>query len=462
MDELSAGLTADKDLKGTRRGPHIAFCSVDAAAKSSLINELKRFPAFSAAHVVQPARFANVERLSRLNLSQGRQKEPSAAGLRWAEALDLCVYYASCVAPLSGGESPLFVGWSVPCFLAWLRFVPGVDSSLTHLLGHFPTPDFTVYIDVPAGQALSRLHTTDGSGREELSRLLHLLHQNFPAVLERLPRPVLRVRDEEGADTVNVVRENLETFLAQWAGPCAGRDAGSRPDRPRAADIWGGTLAWEFAKSRAGRDASPPRKRAKIVAICGLDGSGKSSLVKLLRDDPRFRRAVCVSKRLKENVNAVVQVCSGVEHAPDDYFRGPFAEAIRWAYAFDFLKFYDEEVLPHLGQDVFIISDRWSACSITYAEAGVGLGDEIHELLRCVPPPDLTIYLDVSPEEAVRRIVARGGQNEYEHMDVLRDCARAYERWWPKLSSPDARAERVINDDLESAYRRAVTLIEQI
>lgn len=208
--------------------------------------------------------------------------------------------------------------------------------------------------------------------------------------------------------------------------------------------------------------ASPPRKRAKIVAVCGLDGSGKSSLLKLLRDDPRFGRAVFVSKRSKENVNSVVQFCSDTEHPPDDYVRGPFAEAIRWAYAFDFLKFYEEEVLPHLGQEVLIISDRWSACSITYAEAGTGLGDEIYQLLGCVPPPDLTVYLDVSPDEAVRRIVARGGQNEHEHVDILRGCADAYERWWPKLSSPTARVERVINDDLEAASRRTAALIEQL
>jgi thymidylate kinase len=178
-----------------------------------------------------------------------------------------------------------------------------------------------------------------------------------------------------------------------------------------------------------------------------------------LKRDLEINNAVFVANKSRHNVNAVVQAYSAFDHPPDAYLRGPFAEAIRWAHGFDFLRFYEEEVLHHLSRDVLLLSDRWSACWITYAEAGLQLGRELEQLLACVQPPDITIYLDVSPEEAVRRIVGRGGPKGGEHVEILRACANAYERWLPQLS---AQVVRIRNDDFETTYRHVVSLVEQI
>jgi dTMP kinase len=471
MENLITDPIANGDLKSTR-WPSIAFCCIDGAVKSAAINKLKQLPIFHDALIPRAALFSNLERLARLKPGVGavRQRERTEAfevELRWAETLDTCVYYMNVIKPLSVSETPIFLGWSAPCLLASLRLVPGVsDSSLTDLIKRLPTPDFTVYIDVNVNEALARIPIADRVEREDLSLLLHRLHQNFPLVLESLPGPVLQVCAKQGTDVTNVIREKLETFLAQWVLPLKSEAVIDHKARVAVADLsaerWEGRSQWTSSEFQTLQTAKLPQRRARIVALCGLDGSGKSSFVERLRQDPGFSHAICVSKRYRENVDSVLDAYSTYETAGDDYLQGPFAEAIRWAYAFDFLRFYEEEVLPHLERDVLIISDRWSACAITYAEAGVYLGSEIYELLNCVPRPDLTIYLEVQPDEAVRRIIKRGDLKKNEHVDILQCCAEAYENWWPKLSSPEARLERVINDDFESAYRRVVALIDQL
>jgi len=468
MENLTTDVVANSDRKSTH-GPNIAFSCIDGAVKATVINELKRFPIFHHALIPQEAHFSNLERLARLKpIHAARvsdQKQAFELELRWAEALDTCVYYKNFIKPLFISERPVFLGWSVPCFLAWLGVARGVnDFSLTDLIKQLPTPDFTVYIDVDVSDALARMPIADEVEREELLPLLQLLHQSFPLVLETLLCPVLQVRDKQDIDVPSVVREKLETFLAQKVSSAKSETVDNAATQGSvanvSADLWRRRLPWTFGFRTL--QTAKLQRQAKVVALCGLDGSGKSSFLERLRQDPRFSRAVCVSKRSRENVDSVLDAYSTYETAADDYLQGSFAEAIRWAYAFDFLRFYEEEVLPHLERDVLIISDRWSACAISYAEAGVCLGGEIYELLSCVPPPDLTIYLEVEPAVAVRRILKRGYLKTNEHLDVLQSCAEAYENWWPKLSSQQARVERVINDEFESAYRRVVALIDQL
>lgn len=211
--------------------------------------------------------------------------------------------------------------------------------------------------------------------------------------------------------------------------------------------------------ARAPDRGDPPSPRqSKIVAVCGLDGSGKSSLVERLERDPALRGASCVRKRARDNVHAVLRAYSGFEHTADVYLHGAFAEAIRWAHGFDFLRFYEEQALPHLRRGALCISDRWAVCSIAYADAGPGLGRSIRGLLDCVPCPDLTIYLDVTPEEAAARILRRGAPNENEDITILRACADAYERWLAALPSP---VVRVPSGDLEAIHARVAALVEQ-
>ncbi|MGW2056801.1 dTMP kinase, partial [Streptomyces sp. NPDC001840] len=76
------------------------------------------------------------------------------------------------------------------------------------------------------------------------------------------------------------------------------------------------------------------------------------------------------------------------------------------------------------SSDVVIV-DRFVYCQYALAKAeGVGSVDFLRRLLGGAPKPDLTIFLDVSPAEAVRRINVRG--IDEEDPDFLETFRAAY------------------------------------
>lgn len=199
-------------------------------------------------------------------------------------------------------------------------------------------------------------------------------------------------------------------------------------------------------------------KKAYIAALCGIDGAGKSSVHAALRADPRFAATRFVAKQHRDNVE-MLRYGEPDQWAAARLLAGSFAEAVRWAHGFDFLRFYDDEVVPYLDQPVLLISDRWTLCSAAYAYCGTSAGPDIEALLaRCVHA-DLLIYLDLEPAEAVRRVSARpGGPNADETELILAEYQRAYEALLPSVGSD---VIRIRNDDLARTTELAANHVLQ-
>jgi len=182
---------------------------------------------------------------------------------------------------------------------------------------------------------------------------------------------------------------------------------------------------------------SAPFRSSKIIAICGIDGSGKTSLVRRLRESSLLGGASFVKKEQKENFERVLRLAPPTNSMPDAYLRGVFAHASRWAHALDFLRYYEQIVQPLERQHVpLIVSDRWAFCTITFADIGIDLKDEIEYLLRNVPRPDLTIHLDVPPHTAMTRLLARGALAHDESLELLTEYRNAYERYFEHYNAP--------------------------
>src|SRR6266542_3723629 len=123
---------------------------------------------------------------------------------------------------------------------------------------------------------------------------------------------------------------------------------------------------------------------ADIVAFCGIDGSGKTTTLDRLREDDRFRFARFVKKQQKDDFQRVLRLAPPSEPLSEAYFEGHFAQAARWAHALDFLRFYETVVQPQESGADLILSDRWSFCTITFADFGTDLRAEIEFLLQSV------------------------------------------------------------------------------
>lgn len=107
---------------------------------------------------------------------------------------------------------------------------------------------------------------------------------------------------------------------------------------------------------------------------------------------------------------------------------GELGEAVLpYLFAADRRDHLDRVILPALARGAVVISDRYALSSLAYQSSAVGL-ERVLALNAGFPAPDLTLMLDLPPDECLERIIARGEARErFETLERLREIAAAYE-----------------------------------
>jgi dTMP kinase len=144
-----------------------------------------------------------------------------------------------------------------------------------------------------------------------------------------------------------------------------------------------------------------------IIAFEGLDQSGKQTQAELLRD------------RLRENGHKS-RLISFPDYATSIGEELARALAGEREYGADVMQLlyianrYErkDDLRRWLDGGLILVSDRYTASSIAYGEA-FGLDAAwLIDMQKFLPPPALTIFLDIHPETAVQRKSA--GRDRYE------------------------------------------------
>lgn len=170
-----------------------------------------------------------------------------------------------------------------------------------------------------------------------------------------------------------------------------------------------------------------PPTTAILVSMAGLDGAGKTTQAKLLAqwltgDGYSVAIEAPPGPSLARRTLSELAGELGIADFHDVF--GPDATHLITA----FMRYRDwaERVLPVLPTCQWVVTDRSAVCHYAAANA-VGATNEadLRLVLGRLPRPDLIIYLDVSPQEAHRRLTARGGAGQ-EEMAFLRANDRAY------------------------------------
>jgi len=154
-----------------------------------------------------------------------------------------------------------------------------------------------------------------------------------------------------------------------------------------------------------------------LIAFEGLDQSGKQTQAELLRDrlkqDGRKSRLVSFPDYGTSIGEEIARALQGErEYGPDvmqllyianRYERKPDLQ--RW-----------------LDGGLILVSDRYLASSIAYGEA-FGLDPSwVKDIQKYLPPPSLTIVLDIAPDTAVRRKAV--DRDRYERDLALQERVR--------------------------------------
>lgn len=157
-----------------------------------------------------------------------------------------------------------------------------------------------------------------------------------------------------------------------------------------------------------------------FVAICGIDGSGKTTQVGVTRDYLLTTTSnVIVTKQPTDLYRNDPEVRALLDlRRVDAYLTAELALLA----AFDRARHIRTHIMPALEGHGCVVSDRYVYSTYCYFMArGITDLGWLRAINRLAPEPDLTIYIDVPPEVAAHRVISRDGSSrKREELDIAR------------------------------------------
>lgn len=184
---------------------------------------------------------------------------------------------------------------------------------------------------------------------------------------------------------------------------------------------------------------------AKVVAVCGIDGSGKTTILAALEAAHYISSARFCAFQHRTNVARVHKLRPSISARP--FLGTTDHRALCWAYCCDFLSYYIDDIESVLPEQGVIISDRWTYCVSAFCPAD-NTRTDITDILSSIKIPDLVIYIDVEPHVAYERIRMRGDQQPSKTLEILTFYRSGYET---VLRSIGARVLKICNVNFDAA-----------
>ncbi|BAJ49990.1 dTMP kinase [Candidatus Caldarchaeum subterraneum] len=156
------------------------------------------------------------------------------------------------------------------------------------------------------------------------------------------------------------------------------------------------------------------------IAVEGIDGAGKTTQAKLL------------ARKLTRHGFRVMNVHEPTDGKIGGLIREALAKRVNMSeevlallFAADRLTLR-EKIVSAKQSGVYVVSDRSVVSSLAYQSAALGLRNWVYEVNRFAVKPDIIVYIDISPETALKRL--RKKSQRYENMVFLRKVKNAYSR----------------------------------
>lgn len=187
--------------------------------------------------------------------------------------------------------------------------------------------------------------------------------------------------------------------------------------------------------------------RGKFITFEGIDGSGKSTQLRLIANDLRFRGLSVLTtqepggtplgRRLRETF---LETDENVD---------PLAELL--LFAADRAQHVNFLIKPALAEEKIVISDRYADATYAYQGAGRGFSQNtIKQVIKLATDglkPDLTLFFDLPVETALLRTNIRSTKGEQKNrMD--KEKSDFYERVrasYLELAAKESKRFRVID-----------------
>ena len=169
---------------------------------------------------------------------------------------------------------------------------------------------------------------------------------------------------------------------------------------------------------------------SKFIVIEGLDGSGKTTQIKIISDrlEKRLIKTHCTAEPTK---NTYGKLCR--EYLSGRPASKTLCAAVFTADRIDHNTDPNDGISAHLNRGETVLYDRYYYSTLAYQGVDVGMEWLKNLNLGCedIRKPDLCIFLDLTPEDSMRRISSARSSDDieiYENIPYLTDIrARFYD-----------------------------------
>lgn len=164
-----------------------------------------------------------------------------------------------------------------------------------------------------------------------------------------------------------------------------------------------------------------------FFAFEGIDGCGKSTQIKLLKDKMEAAGHKCMMTREPTDgpVGSLIHQCMTGRMVADERTISALFAADR----LDHILNEKDGILSLINNGISVISDRYVLSNYAYQSVEVSsvwleqLNSQVTNILK----PDAHIFLDISPEESLKRITSgRFHTEKYETLERLREVRERY------------------------------------
>ncbi|MEN2738513.1 dTMP kinase [Microbacterium sp. X-17] len=169
-------------------------------------------------------------------------------------------------------------------------------------------------------------------------------------------------------------------------------------------------------------------RRGRFIVLEGLDASGKSTQVDRLAAwlETRGSHVHVTAEPTSGPIGSLIRQSFAGRVPLDDRVIAALFVADR----IDHLTNARDGVLGFLERGIDVVSDRYVLSSLAYQSGDVGMEWVLHanEVATRLLRPDLTIYLDLPPAAALRRLETRRGiPDRFEELERLTRAYADYE-----------------------------------
>ena len=166
--------------------------------------------------------------------------------------------------------------------------------------------------------------------------------------------------------------------------------------------------------------------KGKIITFEGIEGAGKSTHALLLSEHLRRRGLDVLLTQEPGGTPEGARIRELLLRPEFDW--EPLAELL--LYAADRAQHVERVIRPALEAGKWVVCDRFSDSTLAYQAFGLGLPKEAVEraveLATSGLKPDLTIVLDIDPEEGLRRIEGSPDRIERRSLEFHRRVREGY------------------------------------